>query len=111
MPVPALLSETLLRLLGAQKGELFHMVNALGSPLFCLLPNEFARNITAYLKVLDTDEIRGQLWFATKVNKSMCFLELLRYYGIGADVAAADRNFKLLLDAGYLEHQLVSRVQ
>lgn len=66
------------------------LVAALGSPLFCLVPTEFADNVKQYFTVFESYRIRGRVWYAVKANKAESFLDVLPFYDAGADVATRE---------------------
>ncbi|OBK35183.1 amino acid decarboxylase [Mycobacterium sp. 1245111.1] len=66
-------------------GDIHH---AVGGPFHVLYPPRFAQNLRAFTEVIAAAGIPGQVYFAKKANKALCWLRECAHEGAGVDVAS-----------------------
>jgi diaminopimelate decarboxylase len=77
-----------LRSLLEQQDLLATLVQALGSPLNVVLPDQLARNVDGFRAVYGRHRLTGQIYFAHKANRSAALIRRLVATGAGIDVAS-----------------------
>jgi diaminopimelate decarboxylase len=66
-------------------GDITH---AVGGPFHLLYPQRFAQNLRAFSDVIASAGIAGQVFYAKKANKSLCWLRVCADEEAGVDVAS-----------------------
>ena len=80
--------EPRLRSLVAAHGTLHSIVDALGSPLHVVVPDQIAENLERFRSVYRTHRLSGQVFYAHKANRSSALLRRLAATDAGVDVAS-----------------------
>ncbi|MBQ4863756.1 lysine/ornithine decarboxylase [Pseudoalteromonas sp. MMG013] len=87
------------QLLDTHKEKMFEWAYGLGAPLHVLFPQIFAENVARITSVLTTHQLKHQILYAKKANKSQCFITQSCALGLGVDVASIE-EFELALAGG-----------
>ncbi|MBT8227457.1 MAG: Y4yA family PLP-dependent enzyme [Dactylosporangium sp.] len=77
-----------LRMVLDQSELLAGLVDALGSPLNVVLPDQVAANVAAFRSVYARHRLRGTIYFANKASRSSALLRALAATEAGVDVAS-----------------------
>ncbi|MEU2540524.1 Y4yA family PLP-dependent enzyme [Streptomyces iakyrus] len=80
--------EQRLRSLVAAHGTLHSIVDALGSPLHVVVPDQIAENLERFRSVYRSHHLSGQVFYAHKANRSSALLRRLAATDAGVDVAS-----------------------
>ena len=80
--------EPRLRSLVAAHGTLHSIVDALGSPLHVVVPDQIAENLERFRSVYRAHRLSGQVFYAHKANRSSALLRRLAATDAGVDVAS-----------------------
>ncbi|MGW0990773.1 alanine racemase [Streptomyces sp. NPDC002486] len=80
--------EPRLRSLTAARGTLHSLVDALGSPLHVVVPDQIAENLERFRSVYRAHHLSGQVFYAHKANRSSALLRRLAATDAGVDVAS-----------------------
>ncbi|MFD5744745.1 alanine racemase [Streptomyces massasporeus] len=80
--------EPRLRSLVAAHGTLHSIVDALGSPLHVVVPDQIAENLERFRSVYRAHHLSGQVFYAHKANRSSALLRRLAATDAGVDVAS-----------------------
>ncbi|MFF7733621.1 alanine racemase [Streptomyces sp. NPDC007984] len=80
--------EPRLRSLVAAHGTLNSIVDALGSPLHVVVPDQIAGNLERFRSVYRAHHLSGQVFYAHKANRSSALLRRLAATDAGVDVAS-----------------------
>lgn len=83
------------------------LVDALGSPLNVVLPDQIADNVTAFRAMYAKHRLGGQIWFAHKTNRSAALMRRLAATGAGADVASLG-ELQHALGAGFTPDRIMA---
>lgn len=76
------------RLVCVSPGALVEMTQAFGSPLNVVVPQVLATNADALRAVLQRHDVRGEIFYGAKVNKSPGLVRAAVEAGIGVDVSS-----------------------
>ncbi|MEU9993349.1 alanine racemase [Streptomyces sp. NPDC048045] len=80
--------EERLRSLLDSPGLLHTLIDALGSPLHVVVPDQIADNLQRFRSVYRSHRLSGQIFFAHKANRSSALLRRLAATDAGVDVAS-----------------------
>ncbi|WP_280664561.1 MULTISPECIES: Y4yA family PLP-dependent enzyme [unclassified Kitasatospora] len=92
--------EPLLRSALDSTGLLHTLVDALGSPLNVVLPEQLAENVARFRAVHRRHHLSGEIYFAHKANRSSALVRQLAATDAGIDVASA-AELQHALGAGF----------
>jgi diaminopimelate decarboxylase len=84
------------RLVSQEQEKLRQVAQSVGSPCHILFPAEFAARINAFRQAFVTAGVNGEVFYATKANKSEAFLDTAAACGIGVDVASREEMISAL---------------
>ncbi|KOX06430.1 diaminopimelate decarboxylase [Streptomyces sp. NRRL B-1140] len=92
--------EPRLRSLMAAHDTLHSLVDALGSPLHVVVPDQIVENLERFRSVYRAHHLPGQVFYAHKANRSSALLRRLAATDAGVDVASLD-ELQHALGAGF----------
>jgi diaminopimelate decarboxylase len=78
----------LLRSVLDEEDLLHQLVEALGSPLNVVVPEQLSGNVAGFRAVYDEHRLSGEIYFAHKANRSSALVRELAALGAGIDVAS-----------------------
>ncbi|HVZ67252.1 MAG TPA: hypothetical protein VG917_03235 [Patescibacteria group bacterium] len=76
------------------------LINAYGSPLNILFPQNIDQNVKKFGYVFKTHKLNGNIYYAHKSNKSLALVSQIRYNNLNIDVAS-EQEFKNALTSGF----------
>jgi diaminopimelate decarboxylase len=88
-------------------GFLHMLVDALGSPLNVVLPEQIAENLARFRAVYRKHHLKGEVYFAHKANRSSALVRRLTATEAGLDVASLG-ELQHALGAGFTPDQLLA---
>jgi diaminopimelate decarboxylase len=94
--VPAYLHESIDRLLRTKTTLLGELVNALGSPLNIIFPENIRDNVAAFHEAFRHHTLDGQVFLSSKPNKSLAVLREASVLPVGVDVSSEGSLAKAL---------------
>ena len=83
------------------------LIDALGSPLNLVLPEQVARNLQSFRVVYGRHHLGGQVYFAHKANRSHALVRRLAATDAGIDVASL-AELQHALGAGFGPHRIMA---
>ncbi|MGX6608050.1 Y4yA family PLP-dependent enzyme [Micromonosporaceae bacterium Da 78-11] len=83
------------------------MIDALGSPLNVVLPQQLHRNLTTFREVYRHRRLSGQIYFAHKANRSSALIRELAAGDAGVDVASLG-ELQHALGAGFAASRIMA---
>ncbi|MFF3754733.1 alanine racemase [Streptomyces sp. NPDC002018] len=83
------------------------LVDALGSPLGVVLPDQIADNAERFRAMYRKHRLGGQIWFAHKTNRSCALLRRLAVTDAGVDVASVG-ELQQALGAGFTPDRIMA---
>ncbi|MEU4157292.1 Y4yA family PLP-dependent enzyme [Actinoplanes sp. NPDC026670] len=86
---------------------LHQVADALGSPLNLVLPEQVARNVEQFRRVLAAHHLSGGVYFAHKANRSHALVRALAGAGSGIDVASLG-ELQHALGAGFTPERIMA---
>lgn len=83
------------------KNFVFHLMDAFGSPLNIIFPENIKHNINNFQSVFQKHKISGHIYYAHKCNKSSSIAKEVLHCGINIDVASLE-ELKHALSIGFI---------
>jgi diaminopimelate decarboxylase len=105
-PLPPIIHTEVKNLLEQESGELFRLLEMLGSPLNVVIPAIMAENLRQFRRTLDeAGMVNGEVYFAAKANKADAFLATSAFTRTGVDVSSV-YEFRAALGNGVTGGQI-----
>lgn len=88
MPLRPILDPAISDVVHSSPGTLLDLVDRYGSPLHMVWPHALGKNVEAFRAVLRAHEVRSEIFYGAKVNKSQALVRAAVASGVGVDVSS-----------------------